>query len=179
MRKMLSKIHSLIFGSTLSSNLGSNAMSEKRELSFADTVIWKLSEPDYPQIKLTENHVIGISAWVEKILELAPNYDQPWNVLLADLWPNDKRSRLIGHVQMKDQAIGHDTGFRVCAYLENAGIEGDTGDDIPLVTEWLGKAVLEQSTQKKLRILSKSKPFEIRLTCWGGGNVGEGIEIKF
>lgn len=149
------------------------------KFGFSKAAQWDLSEADYPQIKVFDHHVSGLSCWVEKIIELAQEHDGTWDVLLADLWPNDGRSRLIGFVQMKDAAIGRDIGFRVCAYLENNGIEGDTGDDIPLVREWLIKAALKRSTRKKLHKISKSNPFEIRLTCWGFGKVSDGIEIKF
>jgi len=31
---------------------------------------------------------------------------------------------------MSDVPFGRDIGFRVCANLENAGVEGDSGDDL-------------------------------------------------
>jgi len=77
---------------------------------------------------------------------------------------------------MSDVPFGRDIGFRVCANLENAGIEGDSGDDIPLVNEWLKRAVLIESTQQKLQAQSKIQPFDICLTYWGED---EGIPIKF
>ena len=140
---------------------------------------WNLSEEDYPQIKIHEHHVLALSSWIEKILELTSVFPGAWNVLVADLWPNNGRSRLIGHVQMNDVAIGYDTGFRVCAYLEDNGIKGDEGDDIPLVKQWLSDAVLQEQTKIKLQSITKSNKFEIRLTCWGEGKIKDGIQIKF
>lgn len=70
---------------------------------------WNLSETDYPQIDIAVQHIGGLAAWFEKILDLAPNYTSPWNVLIADLWPNGDMSRLIGHVQMDDVSVGYDT----------------------------------------------------------------------
>lgn len=140
---------------------------------------WDLSLEDYPQIYLHEAHIDGLSSWIEKILELTSIFPGSWNVLVADLWPNQEMSRLIGHVQMNDVAIGRDTGFRVCAYLENDGIEGDEGDDIPLINQWLSNAVLKESTNVKLQSNAKSNPFEIRLTCWGEGEIKDGIQINY
>lgn len=140
---------------------------------------WDLSEDDYPQIEIHDNHVSGLSSWIEKIIDLAPNFDNNWNVLVADLWPNDNMSRLIGHVQMNDVVIGYDTGFRVCAYLENNGIVGDLGDDMPLVNQWLSDAVSQQVIKQKLRTLASFHPFKIRLTCWGEGEISDAIEINF
>jgi len=140
---------------------------------------WNLSEEDYPQIKIHENHVLALSSWIEKILELTSVFPGAWNVLVADLWPNNGKSRLIGHVQMNDVAIGYDTGFRVCAYLEGNEIKGDESDDIPLVKQWLSDAVLQEQTKIKLQSITKSNKFEIRLTCWGEGKIKDGIQIKF
>ena len=140
---------------------------------------WDLSEEDYPQIEIHENHIDGLSSWIEKILDLTSKFPGSWNVLVADLWPNQEMSRLIGHVQMSGLAIGYDTGFRVCAYLENDGIEGDEGDDIPLVNQWLLSAVSKESIHAQLKGIAMSNPFEIRLTCCGEGEVKDGIQIKF
>jgi len=139
---------------------------------------WDLSDIHYPQLEIKQNHVDGLSAWLEKIAELAVDYDGEWNVLIADLWPNDNRSRLIGHVQMKNVEIGYDTGYRVCAYLENGGIDGESGDDIPLVKEWLTSALAIERTNSKLRKLAQKNPFEIRLSIWGEGEISSAIEIK-
>ncbi|WP_299948022.1 hypothetical protein [uncultured Microbulbifer sp.] len=89
---------------------------------------WELSNVDYPQIDIKQNHVEGLSMWIEKIAELALTYGGVWSTMVVDLWPNDNYSRLIGHVHMKDVAIGYDTGFRVCVYLENGGTKGDSGN---------------------------------------------------
>ena len=112
-------------------------------------------------------------------MELALIYDGEWDTLVADLWPNDNYSRLIGHVQIKNEAIGCDTGFRVTAYLENDGIEGDSGDDIPLIKKWLKSAVLHEETQNKLAKRFKENTFEIRLSSWGEGNINDAIKIEF
>lgn len=140
---------------------------------------WDLSGKDYPQIEIKKNHCDGLSAWLEKIAELAESYGGEWNVLVADLWPNENMSRLIGHVQMNNVDIGYDTGFRVCAYLENGGIEGDAGDDIPLIRAWLKSAVAMQKTNNKLTDLAQKNPFEIRLSSWGEGEISDAIAIEF
>ncbi len=140
---------------------------------------WDLSDKDYPQIEIRQDHVNGLSAWLEKIAELALIYGGEWNVLVTDLWPNDSRSRLIGHVQMKNVAIGYDTGYRVCANLENGGIVGDSGDDIPLIRKWLKSAVAEEKTSSKLGKLAQKNPFEIRLSSWGEGKISSAVEIRF
>ncbi len=140
---------------------------------------WDLTEDNYPDIELKKNHIIGLSIWLEKIMELTSVYGGEWDTLVADLWPNDNYSRLIGHVQMKNVVIGYDTGFRVTAYLENGGIEGDTGDDISLIKKWLKSAVSHEKTYNKLVKLSKENTFEIRLTSWGEGDINDAIEINY
>lgn len=172
MKILLTKIRTLFFDPIKKWNVASKDEGA-RSLS---PLKWNESELDYPRIELSENHVLGLSAWMEKILELTSIHDGAWDILIADLWPNEGRSRLIGHVQMSNVPFGHDTGFRVCANLKNSGIEGDTGDDIPLVNEWLKQAVLTKSTQRKLQALSKIHDFDLCLTCWGAD---EGIKIKF
>jgi len=85
---------------------------------------WDYSDDHYPQIRLNDFHVAGLAKWLEKIADLAPHYEGAWNVMIADIWPNDNYSRLIGHVQMDDVSVGYDTGYRVCAYLSGGGIAG-------------------------------------------------------
>ena len=143
---------------------------------------WKLTDAHYPQIDIHSDHAAGIGTWLEKITELAPQYEAAWNVLIADLWPNEGMSRLIGHVQMNDVAVGYDTGYRVCAYLENGGIVGHrvhNGDDIPLIQKWLSEAVKHPKTKTALSALSQTNPFEIRLTLCGYSPIDEGIKIAF
>ena len=47
---------------------------------------WKLTDAHYPQIDIHREHAAGIGIWLEKITELAPQYEGPWNVLIADLF---------------------------------------------------------------------------------------------
>lgn len=140
---------------------------------------WNLSEADYPQIDIAVQHIGGLAAWFEKILDLAPNYTAPWNVLIADLWPNGDMSRLIGHVQMDDVSVGYDTGYRVCAYLTGDRMVYDSGDDRDLVNQWLNAAVATPQLQTKLRSVCATNPFHIRLIHWGENPISEAIEIAF
>jgi hypothetical protein len=140
---------------------------------------WDLTDVSYPQIDLMADHVDGLSLWIEKIAEMAVEYGGEWNTLVADLWPNDNYSRLIGHVQMNDVEIGYDTGFRVCAYLKNGGIKGDSGDDMPLIKDWLTSSVEKLATKTVLNRLFDTNEFDIRLSCWGDGDLGDAIRIEF
>jgi len=140
---------------------------------------WDYSDDHYPQIRLNDFHVAGLAKWLEKIADLAPHYEGAWNVLICDIWPNDRMSRLIGHVQMDDVAIGYDTGFRVCAYVKDGGIEGDEGNDLPRFEDWLTAAAKTDKTQKLLRVLNKKNPFEIRLTEYGSNPISKWPVIKF
>lgn len=142
-------------------------------------MIWDLSESDYPQIKIDADPVQALALWVEKIIDMAPDYDAPWTVLVADLWPNYGESRLIGHVQMDDVAVGYDTGYRVCAYLHGGGLEFDEGDDRPVIAAWLRAAVAQPALQQKLRRVAADNPFEIRLTHWGENPIREAILISY
>ncbi len=47
---------------------------------------WDLSDAHYLQIDIHSNHAAGIGTWLEKIAELAPQYEGAWNVLIADLF---------------------------------------------------------------------------------------------
>ncbi len=140
-----------------------------------------LTEPDYPQITIKDDHVLGISMWVEKMIEMTDSSHSKgeWNVMVADIWPNDKYSRLIGLVQMSNVAVGYDTGFRVCAYLSNGGIVGDSGDDMPLIKSWLNTAIATPRVQAALTKRSGPRPFEIRLTENGRGPINQATQIIF
>lgn len=143
---------------------------------------WNTHDADYPEITIKNDHVTGVSLWLEKIAELAPQYTGAWNVMIADIWPNDKHVRLIGHVQMDDVAVGYDTGYRVCAYLHGCGIMGDTdetGCDTDLVMEWLHAAAASTLTNVVLSDLRSSKPFVIRLTSYGDGPISKLPMITF
>ena len=140
---------------------------------------WDLSDAHYPQINIKTDHVADLSKWLAKIAELTAQYEGDWNVLICDIWPNDRMSRLIGHVQMDDVAIGYDTGFRVCAYVKDGGIEGDEGNDLPRFEDWLTAAAKTDKTQKLLRDLDKKNPFEIRLTEYGSNPISKWPVIKF
>ena len=85
----------------------------------------------------------------------------------------------IGHVQMRDVAVGYDTGYRVCAYLSGGGIIGYTGDDKPLIQKWLTAAAATPKTQSVLTELAKTHPFDIRLTDHGEGKLDDAIKVKF
>ena len=139
---------------------------------------WDLTEQNYPQIEINENHVAGLSAWLTKIIELIPEYEGDWNVIVADLWPNEGMSRLIGHVQMNDVATGYDTGYRVCAYLKNGGILGYDGDDTQLIKNWLELSAKEPSTATLLKDLSVKNNYEIRLVEEGYSKINQAILIN-
>lgn len=142
---------------------------------------WDLSESDYPQIDIAQDHVLGLSMWLEIILDMTTTEHsvRPWNVLVADIWPNDPFTRLIGHVQMNDVSIGYDTGFRVCAYLTGGGIEGYLGDDTPRIKQWLSEAVASASLKSRLQTTAKDNTFDIRLSFEGGGDLRSISQIKF
>jgi len=140
---------------------------------------WDLTDLAYPQIDIHQDHIEGLSKWVNKIAQLASEHGGEWNVLVGDLWPNEPDSRLIGHVQMSNVAVGYDTGFRVCAYLENGGIVGDSGDDLPLIREWLTEAVAASETNSILNKLADENEFRIQLTKWGEGDLEGDSAIAF
>lgn len=146
--------------------------------------IWR-GQQNYPEITINQKHIAGLAEWLMKIMQKsAPTggTDEPWNALIADLWPNDGMGRLIGHVQMNDVAIGYDTGFRVCAYVSGGGIVGGNQDekaDIPLFQSWLEAAVKSEPLRPRLRRRAEDNPFKIRLTFEGMGAVDNAIEIVF
>lgn len=144
---------------------------------------WDISEADYPQIKIGADHVIGLSSWLLKIIEMTTTEHSsgPWNVIVCDIWPNDRMSRLIGHVQMNDVRIGYDTGFRVCAYLTGGGIQGDVDDkdDIPCIKNWLEAATARPEVKAKLQAAAEANPFDIRLSSWGDGDLRQITKIAF
>lgn len=140
---------------------------------------------NYPEITVSQDHVAGLAEWFMKILEKSEPTgagDEPWNALVADIWPNDRCCRLIGHVQMEDEAIGNDTGFRVCAYLSGGGIVGGNEDDeadIPLINSWLNAAAASEPLRSRLSQRADQNPFKIRLSLEGIGPLEETIDIKF
>jgi hypothetical protein len=140
---------------------------------------WDYSDEHYPQIFIKDDHVAGLSLWLEKIAELSSQYKGDWNVLIADMWPNEDMTRLIGHVQMRDVGVGYDIGYRVCAYLENGGIIGYKGDDKPLIQKWLAEAASTAKTQATLKALMLKNAFDIRLTDHGEGPIEKALKIKF
>jgi hypothetical protein len=95
------------------------------------------------------------------------------------MWPNDNMTRLIGHVQMRDVAVGYDTGYRVCAYLEGGGIIGYKGDDKPLIQKWLTAAAATPKTQAILKTLAENNAFDIRLIDHGEDKIDKAIKIDF
>ena len=128
---------------------------------------WDYSMENYPQIYVRENHVAGLSMWLEKILDETIERYGEWNVLIAELWPYGTGTRVIGFVQMKDDPIGCDIGFRVCAYLENCGIVGNTTRDVTMAEELLSKAAAALKTKKIISELNKENPFDIKVTMMG------------
>ncbi len=131
---------------------------------------WQMGDPTYPEIEIDHDHVAGLSQWLEKMAELAVKHGGEWNLFVADLWPNDAMSRLIGHVQKSDVAIGYDTGFRVCAYLSKGGIIGDKDgghQDLALAKKWLEQALQNETTQKAIKKLHDSNAFNFKLSAWG------------
>ena len=140
---------------------------------------WNLLDAQYPQISINDNHVAELAKWLEKIAELAPQYKGEWNVMIGDIWPNDNMSRLIGHVQMNDVAVGYDTGYRVCAYLHGGGIVGNSGNDRPLIKKWLTEAAANTQTNKTLKALASTNPFEIRVTMWGDNPISDAPKVGF
>lgn len=146
--------------------------------------IWR-GDRDYPEITVSRDHIAGLAEWLMKILEKSQPTganDEPWNALVADIWPNDQSCRLIGHVQLEDKSIGWDTGFRVCAYLSGGGIVGGNEDDeadIPLINSWLNAAVASEPLRSQLSQRAEQNPFKIRLSLEGMGPLHDVIEIKF
>ena len=142
---------------------------------------WKLTEPDYPQIDIEADHVLGVSMWLEKMIDMTGSEFSKgdWNVMIADIWPNDNYSRLIGLVQMNEGRIGYDTGYRVCAYISKGGIVGDSGDDAPLIKAWLNEAVKSDRVKAALERRTSRHRFEIRLSSWGEGPINGLTQILF
>ena len=128
---------------------------------------WDYSMENYPQLYVRENHVAGLSMWLEKILDETIERCGEWNVLIAELWPYGTGTRVIGFVQLKDDPIGCDIGFRVCAYLENCGIVGNTARDVTMAEELLSKAAAALKTKKIISELNKENPFDIKVTMMG------------
>ncbi|MFS1525430.1 hypothetical protein ACL7TT_15175 [Microbulbifer sp. 2304DJ12-6] len=80
---------------------------------------------------------------------------------------------------MKDVAIGYDTGFRVCTYLENGGIKGDSGNNMPLINKWLNIAVASERANIKLNNLAQKNLFEICLSNCGEGELNDAVNIEY
>ena len=140
---------------------------------------WDLKAPHNPHLWFTGHPTLGLSAWLEKIVEMTSKYDGPWNVLIADLWPNDEASRLIGHVQMDNVSVGYDTGYRVVVHLSDESMSHNQGDDRTIIEKWLREAVQIPQTQAMLRAKFKQNPFQIRLTHWGYNPIIEATQIRF
>lgn len=140
-----------------------------------------MTEADYPQITIKTDPIAGLTVWLEKILDCSKTdlSKGPWNVVIADLWPNDGMSRLIGHVQMDDVSVGYDTGYRVCSYVSDARMEYYEGDDLPLFKSWLEEAVKTPALQDKLHAVAEANSFEIRLTHYGENPIRDAIRIPY
>jgi len=138
---------------------------------------WDLSDKNFPDVEIKENHVYALSKWIEKILEMSKNYEGEWDVLIADEWPNEPYTRLIGNLQKRVDAVGSDIGFRVIAYLENGGIKCDA-DNRPLIKRWLEEAMKLKDTKSMLETTVQENPFEIRLTIYADEN-SDHISVSF
>lgn len=129
---------------------------------------------------VTSDYATALAQWLVAISQKALERGGDWNVLVADLWPNDvDYCRLIGHVQMDDVAVGYDTGFRICASLldwDKAGVKADT---LPQIEAWLKEAVQVLSTRDALRAAHAQNPFELRVTMYGDGDIRKSIKIDF
>ena len=130
--------------------------------------------------EVTSDFAPALAQWLVAIAQKALERGGEWNVLVADLWPNDVDfCRLIGHVQMDDVAVGYDTGFRICASLLDWKKAGVKADSLPQVEAWLKEAVQMPSTRDALRNACVQNPFELRVTSYGEGDIREAISIDF
>ena len=129
---------------------------------------------------IKSDYAAGLAQWLVVIAQTALKRGGSWNVLVADLWPNDVNyCRLIGHVQMDNVAVGYDTGFRFSAELHHWGKAGIKADSLPQIEAWLKEAVKVPTTRDALRSANAQNPFELRVTSWGAGDIKEAIKIDF
>lgn len=140
---------------------------------------WNLSEKDYPIVKISESYKEGLSEWLARILELAQEHGGKWNVLIADLWPNEGHSRLIGHVQKKEDDLGLDTGYRVCARLSGESIGGEESyeADFDFLESILLESIDMSPAKEIIDTVNSVNPFEIRLSTYGEGPIARTLPL--
>ena len=138
------------------------------------------SDGSYFMGDIRSDYAAGLAQWLAVVAQTALNRGGNWNVLVADLWPNDTNyCRLIGHVQMDDVAVGYDTGFRYSAELHDWDKAGVSADSLPQIEKWLKAAVQQPTTLTALRTANEQNPFDLRLTIYGEGDIRDAIKIDF
>lgn len=142
----------------------------------APTWRWELSDPGYPIIAINATDEVGITAalaqWWAKIAELAAGSEM-WDTMVGDIWLDS--GRIIGHVQMRDVAVGYDTGFRVAAHVDHIAdslARNDYSDTTwsAMTTLLIGcaeSAVGLEPARSTLTGLHKRHEFEMAITSHG------------
>lgn len=122
-------------------------------------------------------------AYIAKLTETCANAE--WNCIVCDLWPEDG-GRLIAYVQLVQEAVGLDIGFRVCANLDMEqlwGIPDYLDEDVlyQLIDSlWirLRKAANLEPARSALHRLSESQAFQIYGTYYGESlESGAGVKL--
>lgn len=138
---------------------------------------WDLAEPDtYPIIEVQATTPRRITAalahWWAKIAELA-GASEMWDTMVGDIWLDS--GRLIGHVQMRDVAVGYDTGFRVAAHIDHVAQRlhrADYSDRswssmTDLLTRCATEAAELEPARSALASLRQKRDFAIAITRFG------------
>lgn len=138
---------------------------------------WDLSEPEtYPMIMIPTSTPDQLSAalahWWAKIAELAMRSEM-FDTMVGDIWLDS--GRIIGHVQMRDVAVGYDTGFRVAAHLEGvvtkldeSGFSNRSWDEASeTITRCALDATALEPARTALATLREKQPFDVEITSYG------------
>ena len=138
---------------------------------------WDLSDPEtYPIIDVLATTPRGITSslahWWAKIAELAAGSEM-WNTVVGDIWLDS--GRIIGHVQMRDVAVGYDTGFRVAAHVGHIADElfradfsdRSWSDMTVLLTRCALDALELEPARSAMATLRESRPFEVEIASFG------------
>ena len=155
---------------------------------------WNHDTPSYPILTIegTNEEAVrqGLAEWWAEIARRAAETEGEWDAMVGDAWVDS--GRIIGHVQRRDQAVGFDTGFRVCANLPTVDAEiarADTLEDIDEAAEvhdslgarifaWATEARALEPAASALRALNAAHPFSLHLTAHGKGPLESSLRLS-
>lgn len=137
---------------------------------------WDLGDERYPIIDVKGTDASQITAalarWWTKIAELAVRSDN-WDTMVGDIWLDS--GRIIGHVQMRDVAVGYDTGFRVAAHVDHitTSLAADNYDSktweamTALLVQCAEAATELEPARSALAAVDARHPFKLEITSHG------------